>query len=65
MNSDYEQTQQGLLFFMIYGPNMSFNIIKLYMDGFQTQRAFHRVLEHPKRSSNEEINSKLEASHEQ
>ena len=31
MNSDYEQNQQGLLFFMIYGPNMSSNIIKLYM----------------------------------
>ena len=43
MNSDYEQNQQGLLFFMIYGPNMSSNIIKLYMDVFETQRAFHRV----------------------
>ena len=43
MNSDYEQNQQGLLFFMIYGPNMSSNFIKLYMDGFYTQRDFHRV----------------------
>ena len=43
MNSDYEQNQQGLLFFMIYGTNMSSNIIKLYMDVFETQRAFHRV----------------------
>ena len=25
------------------------------MDGFYTQRAFHRVREHPKRSSNEEV----------
>ena len=25
------------------------------MDGFYTQRAFHRVQEHPKRSSNEEV----------
>ena len=55
MNSDYEQNQQGLLFFMIYGPNMSSNFINLYMDGFSTQRAFHRVKEHPKRSSDEEI----------
>ena len=31
MNSDYKQNQQGLLFFMIYGPNMSSIIIKLYM----------------------------------
>ena len=34
MNSDYEYNQKDLLFFMIYGPNMSFNMIKLYMDGF-------------------------------
>ena len=25
MNSDYEQNQQGLLFFMIYIPNMNSN----------------------------------------
>ena len=55
MNSDYEQNQQGLLFFMISGPNMSSNFIKIYMDGFYSQRAFHRVQEHLKRSSNEEI----------
>ena len=55
MNSDYEKNQQGLLFFVIYGTNMSFNFIKIYMDGFYTQRAFHRVQEHPKRSSDEEI----------
>ena len=55
MNSDYEQNQQGLLFFIIFGPNMSSNFIKLYMDGFYTQRAFYRVQEHPKRSSGEEI----------
>ena len=34
MNNDFEQNQHGLLFFMISGPNMSSNIIKLYMDGF-------------------------------
>ena len=32
MNSDYEHNQQGLLFFVISGPNMSSNFIKLYMD---------------------------------
>ena len=55
MNSDYELNQQGLLFFMISGTNMSSNFIKLYMDGFYTQRAFHRVQEHLKRSLDEEI----------
>ena len=34
MNSDYEQNQQGLLFFVISEPTMSSNIIKLYMDRF-------------------------------
>ena len=34
---------------------MSPNIIKLYINGFWTQRAFHRVQEHPKQSSDEEI----------
>ena len=34
MNIDYEQNQQGLLFFMISGSNMSSNFIKIYMDGF-------------------------------
>ena len=34
MNSDYEQNQQGLLVFVIFGLNMSSNVIKLYMDGF-------------------------------
>ena len=58
MNSDYEQNQQGLLFFMISGPNMSFNFIKLDMDEFYTQRAFHGVQEHPKRSSDEEFMTK-------
>ena len=33
MNSDYEQLA-GPTVFMIYGPNMSSNIIKIYMDGF-------------------------------
>ena len=33
MNNGYEQPA-GPIVFMIFGPNMSFNIIKLYMDGF-------------------------------
>ena len=33
MNSDYEQNQQGLPFFVISGPNMSSNIISyIWMD---------------------------------
>ena len=43
MNSDYEHNLQDLLFFVIFEPNMSSNLIKLYMDGFLTQRDFHRV----------------------
>ena len=46
---------QGLLFFMISGTNMSSNFIKIFMDGFLTQLAFHRVQEHPKQSSDEEV----------
>ena len=42
MNIDYEQLV-GPTIFLIYGPNMSSNIIMLYMDRFYTQRAFHRV----------------------
>ena len=34
MNSDYEQNQKGVLFFMIYRNNMGYNFIKLYRDGF-------------------------------
>ena len=33
MNSGYEQPV-GPTIFMIYGPNLSSNIIKLYMNGF-------------------------------
>ena len=55
MNNDYEHNQHGLLFFVIYGPNMGSNFIKLYMYGFWTQRAFHIVQEYPKRSSDREI----------
>ena len=55
MNSDYEHNQQSLLFFRLPGPNMSSNFIKLYMDEFYIQRDFHRVQEHLKRSSDEEI----------
>ena len=46
---------QGLLFLVIFGTNMSSNFIKLSMDGFLTQWAFHRVKERPKRSSEEEV----------
>ena len=55
MNSNYEQNQQDLLFFMISRPNMSSNFIKLYMDEFETQMNFHRVQEHLKWSSDEKI----------
>ena len=55
MNSDYEQNKKCLLFFMVSGTNMSSNFIKLYMDGFLTQRSFHIVQEHPNRSSDEDI----------
>ena len=34
---------------------MSFNFNKIYIDGFLTQWAFHRVQEHRKRSSDEEV----------
>ena len=34
---------------------MSSNCIKLYMDGFYTQRAFHRVQEHPNQSLDEKV----------
>ena len=46
---------QGLLFFFISGMNMSSNFIKLSMYGFLTQWDFHRVQEHPNRSSDEEV----------
>ena len=46
---------QGLLFFVIFGMNMSSNFIKISMDGFLTQWAFHRVLEHPNRSSDKKV----------
>ena len=34
---------------------MSSNLTKLYIDGFLTQWAFHRVKEHPNRSSDEGV----------
>ena len=34
---------------------MSSNFNKLYIDGFLTQWDFHRVQEHPKRSSDERV----------
>ena len=46
---------QSLLFFMIFGMNMSSNFMKLSMDGFLTKWAFNRVQEHPNRSLDEEV----------
>ena len=43
------------MFFVIYGTNMISNFIKLSMDEFLTQWAFHRVQEHPNRSSDEGV----------
>ena len=42
-----------LLFSMFSGTKMSSNIIKLSIDEFLTQWDFHRVQEHPNRSSDE------------
>ena len=46
---------QSLLFFMIFGMNMSSNFIKLSMDEFLTKWTFHRVQEHPNRSLDGEV----------
>ena len=46
---------QSLLFFMIFGMNMSSNFIKLSMDEFLTKWAFHRVQEHPNWSLDGEV----------
>ena len=46
---------QGLLFFMTSGTNMSSNFIKIFIDEFLTQWAFHIVQEHPKQSSGEGV----------
>ena len=46
---------QDLLFFVISRMNMSSNFIKISMNGFLTQWAFHRVQEHPNRSSDKEV----------
>ena len=54
MNSGYEKPA-GPTIFVISGPNLSSNIINKYMIKFYTQRAFHKVQEHPTRSSDEDI----------
>ena len=41
MNTGYEQPI-GPSVFVIYGPNMSSNIIKIYMDIFYTQISFYK-----------------------
>ena len=56
MNSDRRTEPAGAyFFFIILGPNMSSNFIKIYMDRFYTQRSFHRVQEHPKRSLDKKV----------
>ena len=42
-----------LLFSMLYGTNMSSNLIQLSIDEFLTQWALNSVQEHPNRSSDE------------
>ena len=44
-----------LLFSVFSVTNMSSNLIKLSIDEFLTQWAFHRVQEHPNRSSDEGV----------
>ena len=44
-----------LLFSVFSETNMSSNLIKLSIDEFLTQWAFHRVQEHPNRSSDEGV----------
>ena len=44
-----------LLFFLISGPNMSSTFIILCIEVFLTQWVFHRVQEHPKRSSDKGV----------
>ena len=46
---------QSLLFFMIFGMNMSSNFIKLSMDEFLTKWSFHIVQEHLNRSLDGEV----------
>ena len=46
---------QSLLFFMLSGTNMSSSFINLSMTVFFTQWSFHKVQEHPKRSSDEGV----------
>ena len=44
-----------LLFFVFSGANMSSNLIKLSINGFLTQWAFHRVQEHLNRRLDGEV----------
>ena len=44
-----------LLFSMFSGTHMISNLIKLSIDEFLTQWVFHRVQEHPNRSSDEGV----------
>ena len=49
------RTSRGLLFSVIFGHNLGLSCINIYMGGFYTQRAFHRVQEHPKQTLDEEV----------
>ena len=41
------------MFFVFYGAHISFHLINMSINEFLTQWAFHRVQEHPNRSSDE------------
>ena len=49
------RTDRYLLSFVTFEHNMSSDCIDPYMDRFSTQRAFHRVYEHTKRTSDEKV----------
>ena len=56
MNNDLLVEPTGaFFFFVLFKDNLSQNCIKLYMDGFYTQRDFHRVQELTNRSSDEKV----------
>ena len=49
------RTDRYLLTFVFFEHNMSSDYINPYRDGFYTQRAFHRVYECAKRTSDEKV----------
>ena len=48
-------TCSAYYYFVFSGANMSSHLIKLSINGFFTQWAFHRVQEHPNWSSDEGV----------